>query len=348
MMAGAHRPRRRPLRLAVLGGIVATVLAGGGAVALIAPWSSASPSLRAVDPDGSEASPTASPGSGGAGRSPHAGAEDPADRPADRGGFPDEATTGVPAGVELRPSGTVVVENSGAVVENLLIVDGIIEVRADNVTVRNVRITNDREFVQWGIIQEEGHGGLVVEDSEIFGNGAEQLASAISNHGGMITVRRVEIHTTTDGIVTSHGVIEDSYLHSPKLFEGDHTDMIQTVGGSTLGMPLEVRHNTVINTEPQTSAILLDDANGIGLVPVHGVLIEDNLLAGGGYTLYCGGLVAEGHDPADIVIRDNVFSTELWPDSGYYGPVAYFDPGAPGNVWSGNAYDDGRPVGPES
>jgi hypothetical protein len=131
------------------------------------------------------------------------------------------------------------------------------------------------------------------------------------------------------------------------LFEGDHTDMIQTVGGSTLDMRLEIRNNTVINTEPQTSAVLLDDANGVGLVPVRDVLVEGNLFAGGGYTLYCGGLVAEGHDPAGIVIRNNVFSRELWPNSGYYGPVAYFDPSAPGNAWTGNVYDDGNPVGPE-
>lgn len=330
-----------------LAGLAAVVVAGGVVVAQVAPWSSAPPALRAVNPSDGGSGPTASPGSGQSDRSSHPDARAPLERATGRSGFPDETTTGVPDGVELRSSGTVVVDSDGAVVENLLIVDGIIDVQADDVTVRNVRITNQAGFVQWGITQQEGFGGLVVEDSEIFGNGSEQFASGISNHGGMLTVRRVEIHTVTDGIMTSHGLIEDSYLHSPKLFEGDHTDMIQTVGGSTMGLPLEIRHNTVINSEPQTSAVLLDDANGIGLVPVRDVLVEGNLFAGGGYTLYCGGFVAEGHDPSGIIIRDNVFSRQLWPDSGYYGPVAYFDPDAPGNVWSGNVFDDGAPVGPE-
>lgn len=324
------RVRRRWVLLA--GGAVA-VAAAVGVVALLAvaaPWS-----------------PSGTPGPGPDVLPSDAGRPStPAPVSALPPGFPDASTTGVREGVTLRPSGTVEVTEDGAVVENLLIVDGIIEVSADDVTIRNVRITNDAQFVQWGIIQNEGYGGLVVEDSEIFGNrrSAEKFASGISNHGGDITVRRVEIHSVTDGIVTSHGLIEDCYLHSPRYFDGDHTDMIQSIGGSQLGLPLTIRHNTVINTENQTAAVFLSDGTGTGVVPVRNVRVEGNLLAGGGYTVYAGGLVAEGHDPAGIVIRDNVFSRRVWPDGGYYGPVSDFDPGAPGNVWSGNVWEDGGPV----
>jgi hypothetical protein len=344
---GAHRRHRLRLRYLVVAGVAAAVVAGAGVVALVAPWSgAATPVLRAVGPSSSP-SATPSPGEGPSRESrldPRAGQPGGGGIP---GEFPDESTTGVTGGVELRPSGTVVVQDDGAVVENLSITDGIVEVRANDVTIRNVRITNDQEFIQWGITQETGFRGLVVEDSEIFGNGVQQFASGISNSGGTITVRRVEIHTITDGIMTSHGLIEDNYLHSPKLFAEDHTDMIQTVGGSTEGLPLVISHNTVINTEPQTSAVLLDDANGIGLVPVRDVLLEGNLLAGGGYTLYCGGFEEEGHEPSDIVIRSNVFSRQLWEGSGYYGPVAYFDSDAPGNLWTDNVFDDGSPVEPD-
>ncbi|HEY8453341.1 MAG TPA: right-handed parallel beta-helix repeat-containing protein [Natronosporangium sp.] len=325
----AGRGRRRWV---LAGGAVAAVVAVLGAVALLAGVASRSPSgtARPGPAAPSDAAPSA-----------------PATATAPVPGFPDASTTGVREGVTLRPSGTVEVTEDGAVVENLLIVDGFIEVNADDVTIRNVRITNDAQFIQWGIIQSEGHGGLVVEDSEIFGNrrSAQKFASGISNHGGDITVRRVEIHSVTDGIVTSHGLIEDCYLHSPRLFEGDHTDMIQSIGGSQLGLPLTIRHNTVINTENQTAAVFLSDGTGTGVVPVRNVRVEGNLLAGGGYTIYAGGLVAEGHDPADIVIRDNVFSRRVWPDGGYYGPVSDFDPGAPGNVWSGNVWEDGGAVG---
>jgi hypothetical protein len=261
-------------------------------------------------------------------------------------GFPDATTTGVPDGVTLRRTGMITVRENGAVLENLLVVDGAIEVYANDVTIRNVRITNDREMVQWGIAQRDGFGGLVVEDTEIFGNpsSSQKLASGISNHGGMITVRRVEIHTITDGIVTSHGLIEDSYLHSPRLFDGDHTDMVQAIGGSSAGLPLVIRRNTIINTENQTGAVFLSDETGSGQVPVRDVTVEGNLLAGGGYTFYGGGLVADGRDPRGIVVVGNVFSRAVWPDGGWYGPVAYFDPSAPGNRWQDNTWDDGAPL----
>jgi hypothetical protein len=42
-----------------------------------------------------------------------------------------------------------------------------------------------------------------------------------------------------------------------------------------------------------------------------------------------------------------VFSRDLWPDGGYYGPVAYFDSDAPGNVFADNVFDDGSPVEPD-
>lgn len=320
--ASAHLRPGRPRRVLAVGLAVA-VIGGLVAVAAVARWPDTPPGR--TGPVGRPA-PTAPP------------------VPA---GFPDAATTGVADGVRLTPSGPVTVREDGAVVENLLVTDGAIEVYANDVTIRNVRVTNQSESLYWGIAQRGGYRGLVVEDSEIFGGAASahRLSAGIANHGGMITVRRVEIHTVTDAIMTSHGLIEDSFLHSPRYFEGDHTDMIQCVGGSPAGLPLEIRRNSIVNTEDQTAAVFLSDETGTGQVPVRNVLVEGNLLAGGGYTVYGGGLVRDGRQPAGVVVRDNVFSRQVWPDGGYWGPVSYFDPAAPGNVWSGNVWqDDGRPV----
>jgi hypothetical protein len=283
---------------------------------------------------------------GGAGAGLRAVPTDPVPQPPGERRFPDAGSTGVPDGVDLTRTGSVTVHDDGAVIENLLVVDGPIEVFANDVTIRNVRVTNDRRELHWGISQGEGYRGLVVEDSEVYGNRAsdQRLGAGIVNHGGMITVRRVDIHTVTDGVMTSHGLIEDSFIHSPRLFEGDHTDMVQMVGGSPDGLPLVIRNNTIVNTEDQTAAVFLSDATGTGQVPVHDVLVEGNLLAGGGFTVYGGGMVADGRDPRDIVIRDNVFSRHVWPDGGFWGPITYFDPDGPGNVWSGNVWDDGSPV----
>jgi hypothetical protein len=338
--SGAHRRGRVSRRRlpAVIASVVAVVIVSAVVVVVIAPWTGPAVDARDLTRPplaGFSQSPTAPPGDGVGRGSP------PETAPAFR--FPDGSTTGVPAGVELTSSGSISVRDDGAVLENLSIVDGLIEVRANDVTIRNVRITNDTEFVQWGIIQETGYQGLVVEDSEIFGNSASphQFASGISNHGGAITIRRVEIHTITDGIVTSAGLIEDSYLHSPRLFPDDHTDMVQANGGPQGDLQLVIRNNTIINTEDQTGAVSLFD----NFRRVRDVLVEGNLLAGGGYTLYGGGLTSEGSNPANIVVRNNVFSRRVWPESGFWGPSAYFDEDAPGNLWSGNVWeDDGSPV----
>ncbi len=328
------RPTRRTLRFVpwrlLLFGVLPTLLLAGGAVAAIRPWGTAPPPAETVPPTTPPvaAAPTP-PSPSGVGPVPRV--------------FPNADSTGVPDGVTLHPSRGMVVEEDGTVLENLLIVDGSIDIYANNVVVRNVRITNERREVLWGILQREGYSGLVVEDSEIFGNGVHQFATGIANHGGMATIRRVEIHTVTDGVVMSSGILEDSYLHSPKYFPDDHTDMVQANGGPEGGLELVIRNNTIINTEDQTGAVSLFD----NFRPVRNVRVEGNLLAGGGYTFYGGGYLADGATPANIVVVNNVFSRRVFPDSGYYGPVAYFDPDAPGNVWEGNVWeDDGKPVPP--
>ncbi len=55
------------------------------------------------------------------------------------GGLPTQATTGVLDESLLTPSGGVVVVEDGSVIENLEIT-GVLDIRANNVTVRNVRV----------------------------------------------------------------------------------------------------------------------------------------------------------------------------------------------------------------
>jgi hypothetical protein len=262
--------------------------------------------------------------------------------PAGPGGFPNASNTGVKPGLTLKRSGSIKVTRDGTVLQNLLLVDSSIEVWANNVTIRNVRITTDKQEMDWGIAQRGNYRGLVVEDTEIFSNLKKKISYGIIIHDGGATMRRVNIHATADSIVTSAGVIEDSYLHDPAYFPNDHTDMIQTQGGPGPGLTLVIRHNTIINTEGQTGAIsLFDDSR-----PLRNVRVEGNFLAGGGYTLYGGGYRSDGKTPANIVVVDNVFSRMVFPKGGYYGAVAYFDSGAPGNVWSDNRWEDGKPLKP--
>jgi hypothetical protein len=250
-------------------------------------------------------------------------------------GWPGADDTGVPDGSPLHRAGSMTVTKDGTVLEGLEI-HGELVIQANDVLVRSTRVRG--QAGRWGIIQRQGFSGLTVQDAEIFGNGTERTQFGVLNQGGMLTVRRVDIHTISNGILTSQGLVEDSYLHDPKYFEGDHTDMIMTTGGMPPGGRLVIRGNSVINNLAQTSAIALFQDFGV----VRDVLIEDNFLAGGGYALYGG--EGEKGKTSSVKVVDNVFSRQVWPQSGRYGPVAYFEPDGPDNEWRGNIWDDGTPI----
>ena len=259
--------------------------------------------------------------------------------PRSRGSFPNARNTGLPAGKRLKATTRTPlrVRRAGAVIDGVDI-RADISVEANNVTIKNSRVITAGE---WGIIQRPNARGLVVKDSEIRGNGTDRLQHAIFNLGGQITIVRTDMSIVSDAISTSVGLIEDNYLHDPIYFDGDHTDMIQSNSGPPSGQRLVIRHNTVINTLDQTAAVALFQDFGVQ----HDALIENNLLAGGGYALYAGaGKMGTSYN---IKVIGNVFSREVHASSGQYGPVAYWDKGGTGNVWQGNVWaDTGRPVTP--
>lgn len=245
-------------------------------------------------------------------------------------GWPSASGTGVPAGVSLRSVGDVKVTKNGTVVSGLY-VRGEISVEANNVVIKNTRVTNSGA-ADWGIVQSEGHSGLVIQDSEIRGNGSQELQQAVLNFGGDITVRRTEISQVSDGVATVQGTIEDNYLHDPKVFQGDHVDMIQSTGNAPSGKSLTIRHNTIINTQGQTSVIALFQDFGVP----HDVLITQNYIAGGGWSIYGGD--GDKGTPTNIRITNNTFGRDVFPNCGVNGPIAYWPHGGSGNVWSGNVW----------
>jgi hypothetical protein len=67
-------------------------------------------------------------------------------------------------------------------------------------------------------------------------------------------------------------------------------------------------------------------------------IITGNLFAGGGYPIYGG--AAFGNTTSNIKITNNHFSKIFFPKGGQWGIDAYFNATDPGNVWSGNIWDD--------
>ena len=198
-------------------------------------------------------------------------------------------TTGVPDGTPLTPFEAGVLNEDGLVLDGVLI-QGDVELVGERQVLRNSRV--------------EGHlvvrgTDVTIEDSEL---GALSVSSATQ-----VVARRVEIfgNLGDDGIhVTSGGgprasdvVIEGCWVHSPQVEAESHYDGIQvrgvdglTLRGNTFDLgPWMDRYN---------AAVFLEEANG-GNVDV---LVEGNLINGGGYSVYVNG--------RDVRLVDNRFGND--------------------------------------
>jgi hypothetical protein len=269
-------------------------------------------------------------------------------------GFPDAANTGVPAGLSLRtvpgqvskgagwhydPRGWVEVTGSGTVLKGLYIPYNV-DVSASNVTIEDVRIVVTGE--SFGVSLRHTHN-VTIEDTEISSpdaTGSGRLLVGIKDIYGDTTgtvVRRDNIWHTSTAVQMSTGVVEDTYIHDLGFKSGDHLNGITSNGSD--GSALVIQHNTVFNNYQQTDAIGLFEDFGAQ----SDCLIEDNLLAGGGYTVY-GGANPGGAATSGIRIIDNRFARLYSPNSGYYGPVAAFASSGAGNEWAGNVWDNTNKV----
>jgi hypothetical protein len=242
--------------------------------------------------------------------------------------LPDASTTGVRDASVLKRSGSVTVSTDGAVVENLD-VTGTISIEADNVTVRNVRVTSGGG--KYLISIALGRSGVVIEDVEL--NGLR-----ISTHGvvhGGYTARRVNMYGVGDGFrAGSDTVIEDSWVHDlghDGAFDSSpHYDAVQSVGGNNI----VIRNNRLEGPfRGQTSAIIMK----ADFAAITNVVIENNLLSGGTYSLY---LVSEDGYPAlgsDVQVRNNVWVRDSWK----FGPLSRAN-GGQGTTFTGNRLDNGQ------
>ena len=259
---------------------------------------------------------------------------------------PNAADTGVPAGTALQsvPSDLtegegwrwtgagVLVDEEGATLRGLDVA-GSIEVRADDVTIARSRIT------AWGdtwAIGARDASGLVVSESTISGGG-RRLEVGVKDICGCseITVLRNDIADWATGIQLSRGLVEGNYVHDPKMRDGDHVNGFTHNGGREDGHVM-IRGNTILNAFDQTDAVSLFEDFGT----VNNVTVQDNLLAGGSYSLYAGG-GSDAHPSTNIVVTNNRFSTRFFDTGGAFGPVCCFDRG--GNAWGGK-YVDRRPT----
>lgn len=233
---------------------------------------------------------------------------------------PSASNTGVQPGVTLTPSGSIRVTQNGQVVEKLDIA-GEITVLANDVVVRNVRITSGDYYpIRYF---DNPTTGLVVEDSEIASTSGNATSGiAFANY----TARRLNIHGSADGLkADSNVLIEDCWIHDLSNGSGEHNDGVQSTGGKGV----TIRHNDISGAS--NACVQTGDENA----RTEDLTIECNWLDGGGWTLNIRG--AGATVPTGTRIINNRFGR----NSGY-GPWTIDDP-AP--IVTGNVYDDdGTPI----
>jgi hypothetical protein len=263
-------------------------------------------------------------------------------------GYPGATNTGVPAGTTLKQvpgqvtSGTgwtynatdneVIVTGNGTVLSGLSIPYPV-EIDASNVTLNDVQVVTSGAFA----IDLRHTTGVTIENSTISGTNATtgRVDSAIDDVYGDSTGMLIKDNNISEfrtAMQISAGLVEGNYIHNPGYLSGDHTNGIVTAGGTE---PMTIEDNTIFNSLGQTDAISLDAA--AAGATVSDKTIENNFLAGGGYSIYGGD--GQNNPTTGIVITGNRFGQQYYAKGGQFGAVAYFDPAGAGNTWSGNIWD---------
>jgi hypothetical protein len=263
-------------------------------------------------------------------------------------GYPDPSNTGVPvgtvltlasdaalpAGVTWRPGDLVITQNN-VTISGLEVVGSIL-VEGNNVTIENT-LVNDPDYDQ--AIHTSGTNGLVVKNSTIHG----ASASSPGSQGilGPAVVDGDYIYNEVEGVEGTGMTIQDSYILSNGSVSNGHNEPVDVDDG--VSDATVIRHNTLLNPLNQTAAIIAGGPWG----PVENVTIDDNLVAGGGYTIYCCEATAWGVSApsSNTAITNNRFSRLYFQSGGSFGPLA--DLNKKLTTFTGNFWDETlKPVTP--
>ena len=347
---------RRPLRRTGVGVVAAALFATGALTAcknLPATGSAPRPSASAAQPTGSatagtgtapsaSASPVASPSKSGTSSSakppaPGSGGGVPATYTV--AGYPAANNTGYPQGlpgdtrkpVKLTPyTGPMTITVNGTVIDGKDI-NGHIEIKAKNVTIRNSRI---RVANVQAVTSTDDNANLRIEDTEIDGQLKDASTGGIALIGRTgYTLLRVNAHGSGDILrIDGRGTVQDSWLHDPGgTGSAQHNDVIQ----STNAVYIRILHNRLENQHTQTSCILLKADIG----SINDVVVDSNLMNGGGYSFYW---YDAGYKITNGKVTNNKFMRQsgggFWPKGGYYGTQAFQASQLP--QWSNNTWND--------
>jgi hypothetical protein len=260
-------------------------------------------------------------------------------------GYPDQTNTGAPAGTAVTVKNGDQTINAAGTYSGWNVQNGSVRINASNVTIKDFIITNAGDTSN-AILIPSGVTNVTIEDSTLSGAGTNSaIQYAVQNASdGAVAGLRLNMFNCTE-CWSGSGTLQDSYAISNGVIAGSHYEDIYFGGGSTLTLT----HNTLYNPQDQTAAIFTKTDFG----PINTVTIANNLLAGGGYTVY-GGLGGSGAINGPVTFTGNRFARSrsssadangYFPNGGSYAAVADFKSSV--TKWSGNYWDDNLASVPE-
>lgn len=208
----------------------------------------------------------------------------------------------------------------GAVIENVDITGGNVDVVADDVTIRNFRL--DAGGAPYGFRSTSGATGFVAEDGEIQGTGSAAF------WGSHATLRRLDIHDSEAGAFkpVSGVTIERSWWHHLGRGGSGSANGVQ-FQGDTAAADVVIRSNfcdlpvTVPAPYGSSSCVIVSTDAAVT------ASIEGNWLNGGNHTVEC-------NDQPGVTVHANRFGRDH-----RYGPLSGC-PTTVANTWS----DTGAPL----
>lgn len=234
----------------------------------------------------------------------------------------------------------------------------LMRIQVPNVTIEGCEYVGDHDDL--ALVIFESTGGVLRYSSVHSTDPANRLQYCVQVNGNGTVIEYCDLKWSPDHIQAAGGVsgvrIRENYIHATTYGtagRSDHNDCCQFFGGGA--SDLQVVHNTMIlDLDPpgtplaQTSCLAFFQDATSGSNAYDNLLVQNNLFAGGGSSLYCGaetGKSNSGWPVTNAHYLDNHFSTQIWPNGGNGSPARDYPTAGAGNAWSGNAWHDGPLAG---
>lgn len=270
------------------------------------------------------------------------------------GCFPNESNTGVPVGTTLTTySGPCIITVANTVIDSKQ-VNCDLDIRAQNVQITKSSVVG-RVYLD---DTRCSTASFTIRDSSVHvpyrGTRALMYCSYVAE--------RVNLSGGGSMATCSNCIIKDSYLHSP-LEDPNGKDHNSTV---RIGHNAIIEHNTL---HCEVKSYASNDGSGEtsgcsanqtgyshdGLPPYNSTLTKNFYFAtNGGYCGYGGSTGPPGANLVhDVKYINNIFQRGKmgawgWNPVAYicggYGPITSLDLGRPGNEFTGNTWDNGKPL----